>query len=213
VQLGWIPIQNPEHLRKDAPALPLSDLSPVVQKWLVTQSLTLQGLSYQSGTLVISTAGPLPPKSSEDLATLISAQFTQDIPVSLAWTHTPGATEPTDAETALAAVRETTSAWASTQPDTEILSIAGDATTTEITTTGITTTEITAPAITVTLIGATKPDVDQLQTELRTNLPQTTIAIQWVAGGLLISDPPKTTPDKGLTISKAAGSDTADPPR
>ncbi len=109
-------------MKKDPPQLPLSELSPVVEKWLVTQELTLQGLSYQSGTLVISTAGPLPPKSSEDLAALISAQFKQDIPVSLAWTHTPGAAEPDDAETALVAARETTTAWASTKPDTEVRS-------------------------------------------------------------------------------------------
>ena len=233
VQLGWIPMQNPEHLRTDAPALPLSDLSPVVQKWLVAQSLTLQGLSYQSGTLVISTAGPLPPQSSADLSALISAEFAQDVPVSLAWTYTPGATEPTDAETALAAVRETTTAWASTQPDTEVLSITGESAATGTATgtaaTGITATGIaatgtaptgTAPTgtnagITVTLIGATKPDVEELQAELRTNLPQTTIAIQWVTGGLLINDPPKTTPDTRLARSTPESDPTgsSEPPR
>ncbi|MCH9709468.1 MAG: DUF389 domain-containing protein [Actinomycetia bacterium] len=177
VQLGWIPMQDPEHIEKEAPQLPLSDLSPVVEKWLVTQSLTLQGLSYQSGTLVISTAGPVPPKSSEDLTSLISAKFKQDIPVSLAWTYTPGSAEPDDIETALVAARETTAAWSTTEPDTEVLSISGGG---------------AANEITVTLIGSGEPDVSTLQDELRTNLPQATITIQWVSGGLLISDSPET---------------------
>ena len=82
--------------------LPLSELSPVVEKWLVAQSLTLQGLSYQSGTLVVSTAGPHPPKSSEDLTALITARFNYPMPVSLAWTHTPGAIGSNDTETASA---------------------------------------------------------------------------------------------------------------
>ena len=199
-QVGWIPVQDPDHIQKEPPQLPLNDLSPTVEKWLATQSLTLQGLSYQSGTLVISTAGPLPPKSSDDLTALISAKFQQDIPVSMAWTHTPGATEPSDAETALVAARETTATWVSTKPDTEVLSISGDG---------------TPNTITVTLIGSTRPDVDALQTELRTNLPQTTIVIQWVSGGLLISDPPDSATDARLTTaaSEAAPAAKPGPPR
>ncbi len=199
-QLGWIPVQDPEHVAKEPPQLPLSDLSPEVEKWLVPQSLTLRGLSYQSGTLVISAAGPFPPESSDELARLISARFKQDIPVSMAWTHAPGAAEPSDAETALASARETTVAWASTNPDTEVLSISGDG---------------TPDTITVTLIGSTKPDIGALQSELRTNLPQTTIAIQWVSGGLLLSDSPEIATDTTLTISKSASEPTEvrGPPR
>lgn len=195
-QLGWIPVQDPEHVAKEPPQLPLSDLSPAVEKWLVPQSLTLRGLSYQSGTLVISAAGPFPPASSDDLAKLISAQFNQDIPVSMAWTHAPGAAEPSDAETALASARETTDRWISTSPGTEVLSISGDG---------------TADTITVTLIGSAKPDVDALKRELRTNLPQTTIVIQWVSGGVLLSDSPENPTDTTLTVAKSASEPTEAP--
>jgi uncharacterized hydrophobic protein (TIGR00271 family) len=177
VQLGWIPVRDPEHSRPATPQLPLSELSPVVEKWLAAQSLTLQGLSYQSGTLVVSTAGPHPPESSEDLTALINARFNYPMPVSLAWTHTPGAIGADDTETAFATARATAAAWASTRPDTAVLSITGS-----------------ARAITLTLIGQTKPDVGTLQADLRSALPQATITIQWVSGGLLIIATPTPTP-------------------
>ena len=91
----------------------------------VGQSLTLQGLSYQSGTLVVSTAGPHPPTSSEDLMALINARFNYRMPVSLAWTHIPGAIGSDDAETALGTVRATAAAWASTRPDTAVQVLPG----------------------------------------------------------------------------------------
>ena len=31
VQLGWIPVRDPEHSQPDSPQLPLSELSPVVE--------------------------------------------------------------------------------------------------------------------------------------------------------------------------------------
>ncbi len=178
VQLGWIPVRDPEHSQPDMPQLPLSELSPVVENWLAGQSLTLQGLSYQSGTLVVSTAGPHPPKSSDDLTALINARFNYRMPISLAWI--PGALESNDIETALDTVRATAAAWASTRPDTAVLSVTGS-----------------AKAITVTVIGHTKPDIGTLQGDLRTALPQATIAIQWVPGDLLIIDTP--TPTKTAT--------------
>ncbi|MFZ0832571.1 MAG: DUF389 domain-containing protein [Mycobacterium sp.] len=176
VQLGWIPVRDPEHSRPDSPQLPLKELSPVVEKWLLAQSLTLQGLSYQSGTLVVSTAGPHPPKSSDDLTALITAQFEYHVPVSLAWTHTPGAAGSNNTQTALGTVRTTAAAWASTRPDTAVLSVTGS-----------------AEAITLTLIGNTTPEISTLQTDLRTALPQATITIQWVSGSLLVSDTPTPT--------------------
>ncbi len=176
VQLGWIPVRDPEHSQPDTPRLPLSELSPVVEKWLAGQSLTLQGLSYQSGTLVVSTAGPHPPRSSEDLTALINARFHYRLPVSLAWTRAPGAIGSNDTETALATARTTAATWASTKPETAVLSVTGS-----------------AKAITLTLIGKTKPDVDSLQADVRTALPQATITIQWVPGDLLIIDTPTPT--------------------
>ncbi len=197
-QLGWIPVKDADHIQPDPPQLPLSELSPVVEIWLATQSLILQGLSYQSGALVVSTAGPHPPENSDELAKFISARFAQDIPVSLAWTYTPGSTEPDDSETALVAAREAVVAWASSEPDTEVLSVtAGGA----------------ANAITVTLIGPEKPNVDTLKSELRTTLPQAIIAIQWVEGGLLSTETPPADADKRPSTSKAAGSDPNGPPR
>lgn len=177
VQLGWIPMRDPEEDQPDAPQLALNELSPVVEKWLAEQSLSLKGLSYQSKTLVVATAGPHPPKSSKNLTALLSARFNHDIPVSLAWTRTPGTIGPEASETALTTARNTVANWASSTADTAILSITGSAT-----------------AIAVTLIGQTKPDVDVLQADLQTALPQATIAIQWVSGGLLVIATPTSTP-------------------
>ncbi|MEO8814149.1 MAG: DUF389 domain-containing protein [Mycobacterium sp.] len=173
VQIGWIPVQDPEHSKPDLPQLPLSELSPIVEKWLATQSLTLRGLSYQAGTLVVSTAGPRPPKSSEDLTTLIDARLDYRVPVSLAWTHTPEADGSDGGETAVGTARETADAWASTKQDTAVLSVAGS-----------------AEAVTVTLVGQAKPDVSTLQADLRTALPQATITVQWISGGLVVVDSP-----------------------
>lgn len=176
VQLGWIPVRDPQRPGPDSPQLPLSEVSPVVESWLMAQSLTLEGLSYQSGTLVVSTAGQYPPKSSEELTTVIDARFKRRILISLAWTHTPATARTNDTETALAAARETAATWASTRPEIAVLGVVGDSKT-----------------ITVTLIGQTQPevpDVDALQADLRTALPQATITIQWVSGGLLVSDAP-----------------------
>ncbi|MCV7235064.1 DUF389 domain-containing protein [Mycobacterium branderi] len=177
VQLGWIPMRDPEHDQPDTPQLPLNELSPLVEKWLAAQSLSLKGLSYEAATLVVSTAGPHPPKSSENLAALLNAHYHHRIPVSLAWTRTPGTVGSNGAQTALATARDTAAKWASSKPGTTVLSVDGSAT-----------------AITVTLIGQTQPDVATLQTDLQTALPQATITIQWVSGGLLVVAPPTPTP-------------------
>ena len=186
VQLGWVPVRDPEHSQPGLPPLPLSELSPIVEKWLAAQALTLHGLSYQSGTLVVSTAGPSAPKSSDDLAALINARFNYHMPVSMTWTHTPGAIGPDDTETELDTARATTAAWASTKQDTAVLSITGS-----------------ANAITVTLIGQTKPDVGTLQADLRTALPQAMITIQWVSGGPLAIATPTPIPNPTPTTRSA----------
>jgi hypothetical protein len=187
VQLSWIPVRDPEHSRPETPQPPLNELGPVIRGWLDEQSLTLQGLSYESGTLVVSTAGPFPPKKSEDLTSLIDSRFNHRIPVSLAWTHTPGASRSDDAQTALDAARTTAAAWAAKRPDTTVLSTTG-----------------TAAAITITLIGQTQPEVDTLRADLQTALPHSTITIQWISGGVLVVAPPMPTPTPPPT--KAAGS-------
>ncbi len=189
VQLSWIPVRDPEHSRPDTPQPPLNELVPVIRGWLDGQKLTLRGLSYESGTLVVSTAGPFPPKKSEDLTSLIDSRFNHRIPVSLAWTHTPGAGKSDDTETALNTARTTAAAWASKRPDTAVLSTTG-----------------TAGAITITLIGQTKPEIETLQADLQTALPHSTITIQWISGGVLVVASPTPTPTPTPPSAKAPDS-------
>ena len=114
---------------------------------------------------------------------LIEARFNYRVPVSLAWTRTPGtngsheSSESNGTETAIGTALETADAWASTRQGTAILSVTGS-----------------AKAITVTLVGQTKPDVGTLQADLRTALPQATITVQWISGGLVVVDSPTSTP-------------------
>ncbi|CAM4441792.1 putative hydrophobic domain protein [Mycobacterium basiliense] len=178
VELSWIPVRDPEHSRPETPQPPLNELGPLIRGWLDAQSLALQGLSYESGTLVVSTAGPFPPKKAEDLTSLIDSRFNYRIPVSLAWTRTPGASRSDETKTALDAAHATAAAWAAKRPDTAVLSTTG-----------------TASAITITLIGQTKPEIDTLQADLQTALPQSTITIQWISGGVLVVAPPTPTPE------------------
>lgn len=114
VQLGWIPVHTPQE-RPQEPPPPLSTLAPVVAKWLTGQSLTLEGLSFDSGTLVVSAAGPRPPQNSDQLAAQLKETFGQQLRVSLGWTRTPEDIGPTDDETALAAARTTAISWAATR--------------------------------------------------------------------------------------------------
>ncbi|OSC39563.1 DUF389 domain-containing protein [Mycobacterium decipiens] len=180
VELSWIPVRDPEHSRPETPQPPLNELGPVIRSWLVAQSLTLQGLSYESGTLVVSTAGPFPPKRSDELTSLINSRYHYRIPVSLAWTRTNGATRSDGTETALDAARATAAAWAAKRQDIAILSTTG-----------------TAAELTVTLLGQTEPEIDTLRADLQAALPQTTITIQWLSGGVLEIAPPTPTPAAG----------------
>ena len=173
VQLGWIPVQTPQQEQKTTPPPPLSELAPVVEKWLAAQSLSMQGLSLESGTLVVATAGPRPPQSSAKLAAEIKEKFDQQIPISVGWTRTPEDNGPTDDETALAAARTNAANWAASRPGVAVLEVAGS-----------------AKAVSVTLIGDEKPDVSELEAELRTTLPKAIITIQWVSGGLLVNAVP-----------------------
>ena len=176
VQLGWIPVQTPQQ-QPTEPLPALTELAPVIEKWLTAQSLSLQGLSFESTTLVISTAGPRPPARAENLAAQIREQFGTQIPISLGWTRTPEDNGPSDDETALAAARTNADNWAASRPEAAVLSITGS-----------------AKAITVTLIGREQPDVTELEADLRTTLPQAVITIQWVSGGMLVNAPPPPPP-------------------
>ncbi len=180
VQLGWIPVQTPQ--QQPEGSLPtLTELAPVIEKWLATQSLSLQGLSFESGNLVISTAGPRPPQRAEKLAAQIREQFGKQIPISLGWTRTPENNGPSDDETALAAARTNATSWAASRPDAAVLAVNGS-----------------AKEITVTLIGREQPDVAELETDLRTTLPHAMITIQWVSGGMLVNAvPPPPPPSPG----------------
>ncbi|ACC41470.1 DUF389 domain-containing protein [Mycobacterium marinum] len=177
VELSWIPVRDPEHSRPDTPQPPLNELGPVIRSWLGAQSLTLQGLSYESGTLVVSTAGPFPPKRAEELTSLIDSRFNYRIPVSLAWTRTSGPAKSDGTQAALDTARTTATAWAAKRPDVAVLSTNG-----------------TASAITITLIGQTQPEVDSLEADLQTALPQSTITIQWISGGVLVVATPTPEP-------------------
>ncbi|MCX2934500.1 DUF389 domain-containing protein [Mycobacterium sp. CVI_P3] len=177
VQLGWIPVETPQEQKPKTPPPPLSALAPAVETWLTEQSLTLKGLSFEAGTLVVATAGPRPPESSAKLAARLKDLFGQEIPISLGWTSAPEANGPTDDETALAAARSTATSWAASRPDTAVLGVTGS-----------------AREVTVTLIGREAPDVVELEADLRTTLPQAMITIQWVSGGLLVSAIPTPTP-------------------
>ena len=180
VQLGWIPVQTPQQEQSDAPLPTLMELAPVIERWLAGQSLSLQGLSVQSGTLVISTAGPRPPQRAENLAAKIREKFGKQIPISMGWTRTPEDNGPSDDETALAAARTNATSWAASRPDAALLSVTGS-----------------AKEITVTLIGRDQPDVAELEADLRATLPRAIITIQWVSGGQLVNavpPPPPVTP-------------------
>lgn len=187
VQLGWIPVRNPETPPATSPP-PLTALAPVVENWLNAQSLTLQGLSFESGTLVVASTGPRPPKSSLELTAELTGRFNQNIPVSLAWTRTPEAAGPTDDAAALVAARTTAGAWASTRAGIAVLDVTGS-----------------AKSMSVTLVAHDEPDVRDLEAELRLTLPRSMITIQWVSGGLLVNAIPTpmfTPPPKsGVTSS------------
>lgn len=186
VQLGWIPVHTPQE-RPQEPPPPLSTLAPVVAKWLTGQSLTLEGLSFDSGTLVVSAAGPRPPENSDQLAAQLKETFGQQLRVSLGWTRTPEDNGPTDDETALAAARTTAISWAATRPDVAILDVTGS-----------------VREVTVTVIGRNSPEVGDLEADLRTTLPQAMITIQWVSGGQLVTVVPTPAPRPPATPGKSA---------
>ena len=48
VQLGWIPVQTPQEEKPKVPLPPLTELAPMIEQWLAPQSLSLQGLSFES---------------------------------------------------------------------------------------------------------------------------------------------------------------------
>jgi uncharacterized hydrophobic protein (TIGR00271 family) len=190
VQLGWIPVQTPHQEKTDTPLPTLMELAPVIEKWLAAQSLSLQGLSVDSGTtLVISTAGPRPPQRSENLAAQIKERFGEQIPISMGWIRTPEDNGPTDDENALAAARTNATNWAASRPGAAVLSVTGS-----------------AKAVTVTLIGNDQPDVAELEKDLRATLPRAMITIQWVSGGQLVKavpppPGPKADPGGGAAIT------------
>ncbi|MDQ2708075.1 MAG: DUF389 domain-containing protein [Actinomycetota bacterium] len=175
VDVRWTPVHD------DTPApkpLPLDKVYPLVQQWLTSQSLTLDGLTYNTASLTVAASGNHPPENSDSLRALIEKTFITAPPISLTWTHTaPKAITPTD--TAAATARTTTNAWAADHPGTTVLAIdQTDATTT------------------VSLTTAVKPTTDDLQAQLRAALPQMTITIQWIPSDTLnYSTPsPTTTP-------------------
>lgn len=196
VQLGWIPVQTPRQENSDAPLPTLMELAPVIEKWLAAQSLSLQGLSADSGALVISTAGPRPPQRVEDLAAQIKDRFGEQIPISIGWIRTPEDNGPSDDETALAAARTSVTSWAASRPGVALLSVTGS-----------------GKEVTVTLIGRDQPDVAELEHDLRATLPRAMVTIQWVSGGQLVNAVPPPPPPAPAPKAESGGGAGIKPPR
>ena len=154
VQLGWIPVQTPQQGAEDDPASSAQRTGPGGRKVVGRTISEHAGLSLESGTLVVATAGPRPPQSSAKLAAEIKEKFDQQIPISVGG-PVPRDNGPTDDETALAAARTNAANWAASRPGVAVLEVAGS-----------------AEAVSVTLIGDEKPDVSELEAELRTTLPR-----------------------------------------
>jgi uncharacterized hydrophobic protein (TIGR00271 family) len=160
VDLRWTPLSPAAE--PTTPTLALDQVRPVVQEWLSGQSLTLDGLSYDSGTLVVQTSGEQPPESSDELAGLIGERFGVTPSVGLTWTRTSAD------ETAAEDARESTArtvvdAWIRRHPGTVALGV-----------------DRSDSGVTVTIAAADRPEADDLRTELETALPGVGISVQWV---------------------------------
>lgn len=156
---------------------PLDKIYPLVQQWLSGQSLTLDGLTYNSTSLAVSASGDHPPRNADQLRALIKKTYPTTPPISLTWTHSTPKTTTITTATSTAIVRTTTNTWTTAHPGTTVLTIDQTDTTTT----------------TVTLTGPTKPTTEDLQTQLRAALPQMTITIQWIPSSTLSQSTPTPT--------------------
>ncbi|MEO7195681.1 MAG: DUF389 domain-containing protein [Pseudonocardiaceae bacterium] len=161
---------------------PLDKIYPLVQQWLSGQSLTLDGLTYNSTSLAVSASGDHPPRNADQLRALIKKTYPTIPPISLTWTHsTPKTTTITaaTADASAAIARTTTDTWTAAHPGTTVLTV-----------------DQTDTTATVTLTGPTKPIIEDLRTQLRAALPQMTITIQWIPSSTLSRSTPTPTPTR-----------------
>lgn len=175
VDVRWTPV----HGDTPPPAPPpLDKIYPLVQQWLSGQSLTLDGLSYNSTSLAVSASGDYPPRNADQLRALIEKTYPTVPPISLAWTHSaPKTTTITAAADASATIaRTTTDTWTAAHPGTTVLTV-----------------DETDTTATVTLTGPTKPNTEDLRTQLRAALPQMAITIQWIPSSTLSQSTPTPT--------------------
>jgi hypothetical protein len=85
---------------------------------------------------------------------------------------------------------DTVTAWSRNHPGTVLLAVGQS-----------------ADEVTVTIVGATRPPIDDLRQALSTALPQLTVTVQWVAGSVL----GRTVPTVPTTSPPPAPGSTEDP--
>ncbi len=193
VDLRWTPTEDGQPAPSSPPVPDLDAIRPVVQQWLDDQSLTLTGLSYDSGALVVSCSGPQPPHATDDLAGMVDSAFGSHPPINLAWTRTDPAATPTAGGTdaAVATARDTAEAWAAEHPGTAVLAVDGN-----------------EGGVVVTILGTVPPATADLQVALSAALPQTSVAVQWVSGSVLgrtTPSPPAPAPTGPLPSPSPSG--------
>ncbi|MBA2472684.1 MAG: DUF389 domain-containing protein, partial [Pseudonocardiales bacterium] len=84
VDVRWTPVHD--DTPPPAPP-PLDKIYPLVQQWLSGQSLTLDGLTYNSASLAVAASGDHPPRNADQLRALIEQTYATAPPISLAWTY------------------------------------------------------------------------------------------------------------------------------
>lgn len=184
VDLRWTPIRGGAETKAASPALALDALRPAVEQWLATQSLALDGLSYDGATLVVATSGGQPPRNGDELTALISHDYGYTIPVSLSWTRSAPNDVAASGDTVAATARTTAEKWAQTHAGTAVLAVDQSDT-----------------GVTVTIIGTAKPSIAQLQRDLSAALPQQSVTVQWVSGSILGRSLPAPLPSPSTTPS------------
>jgi uncharacterized hydrophobic protein (TIGR00271 family) len=197
VDLRWTPVRDVPTARATVAPLALNQLRPVVEQWLAGQSLTLDGLSYDSTALVVSCSGAQPPEKADGLAALLETRFGSRPPINLAWTRTATtitATGGTGSPTATA--RQVAAQWAAAHPGTAVLAV-----------------DQSGEAVTVTIIGTVRPAIDDLQAELQVALPRLSLTVQWVTGSILSQSTPAPPPTPAPSGSRPAPAVSAGPTR
>lgn len=188
VAVRWTPVSNGADEEPIAAPVPLDAVRPVVEEWLAPQSLTLVGLSYADGALVVEAVGPVAPGDPVTLEDAVEAAVGVRPRISLSWTL---AEAPGDGTTDLLAVADQTARqWAETVPGVAVLDV-----------------DVRNGGVLVTLVGPTAPDATGLIEGLRVALPDQAVTVRWVPSELI----GLALPSQAATPSPVP-SDTADAP-